>query len=314
MANIDIFSKFNLPKALVFRELLKPSTLIRSVSPFFTVENMNCPNLKLDTETCFVQKNVFSDLLQFFISVKEIIPNEKIVFQWNGLIQAKQTLYFIDDSGCCLIRDKLEFSLFNQFNFPWLDIVLSFLFYADAFIRHLRLKNVVNKELNADLSSRKDLSSIRSYIVINSSLENLLSLFDDISRFSLMAMPFLKIERIGDNNNLKEGTDFSVEFGIPFLPKLHCRVERKESKKLIISFSNNNLIFTGTNIWSFMPCENEFVIENCVQLEKTSEYLKLIWIVLGNLIVKGELDNWNKKLKEIVERTNLYSEAILTPA
>ena len=34
-------------------------------------------------------------------------------------------------------------------------------------------------------------------------------------------------------------------------------------------------------------------------------YLKLGWFILGNTLIKTELNDWNKRLKEIAEKTKL---------
>ena len=99
-------------------------------------------------------------------------------------------------------------------------------------------------------------------------------------------------------------------FTLPLLGSFQCRINKNESNKIEISFSNP--ILNGINTWAILPCENEIVIENTLEIDEGSIYLKLLWLLLGNSLLRMELDNWNKRLKDIVEKTNLYKDVFQT--
>lgn len=305
MATIDIFSRIELPQKEVFKYFLEISTFKKCVSPFFTIENFQSPNLNIDTNTCFSLKCAFLDLLQFFVTVKEIIPDKKIVFDLNGLIKGTQTIYFIDDGeNNTLLREKFDFSLYNHFNLPVLSLILSLFFYIEALIKHFRFKNVLYKDLQLTLGQKKnnfkDLFAIRSYIVIEADINEINSLFQDLNKFSLWLSPFIKIDLLNGKNEFT--------FTLPLLGSFQCRINKNESNKIEISFSNP--ILNGINTWAILPCENEIVIENTLEIDEGSVYLKLLWLLLGNSLLRMELDNWNKRLKDIVEKTNLYKDVL----
>ncbi len=305
MSTIDIFSRIELPKEEVFKYLSNSHTIARCASPFFKLENLRCKNSKIDQDTHFTQKNVFFDFLQLFFRVKEVIPPKKISYQFDGLIKGMQVVDIIEDEGSSLIKERLEFSLYNQFNIPLLDIFLSLFFYIDTFIRHLRLKSILYKESEVDkkkLNIFKELSTIRSYIVIDARISDIESLFEDLNKFSLWLSPFLKLQTL-NTHDFKEGQEFSLKFIFPFLPCFYCRINKKSLNKIEISFSNP--LLRGNNSWSIIPYENQFVIENTVEIEEIMFCLELLWLVLGNTLIRDELNNWNKRLKEVAEKTNL---------
>ena len=305
MSTIDIFSRIELPTKQVFDYFLNPHTLYRCSSPFFKIENFNLENSKINTDSSFSQKCVFLDILQVYYSVKEIIPNEKISYQFNGLIKGTQVANLINDGKSCILKEELTFSLYNDFNFPVVNILLSVLFYLDTFIKHLRLKSMLYKECSNGKNKKNilwDFGTIRSYIIIDSDLKNILSLFEDLNRFSLWLPDFLRFSA-NENNNTNSNKEFFLEFLLPILPKLSCKISREESSKILISFSSPH--FNGKNTWAIFPFENKFVVENTIQIDEIIEYLRLLWILIGNMLIKYELGEWNKRLKEIVERKGL---------
>ena len=312
MSTIDIFSRIEFSQKEVFKYFLEVNTFKRCVSPFFTIENFTSNSPAFDTNTCFSLKCAFLELLQFFVTVKEIIPDKKIVFDLNGLIKGTQTIYFIEDSNGSLLREKFDFSLYNQFNLPVLSLILSIFFYIDACIKHFRFKNILYKDFqltsNQKKNNFKDLFAIRSYIVVEADINEINTLFQDLNKFSLWLSPFVKIEPLSEKNEFKQGKEFLLTFALPVLGAFQCRINKNELNKIEISFSNP--ILNGINTWSILPCENEIVIENSLELYDTSVYLKLLWLLLGNSLVRIELDNWNKRLKDIVERTNLYKDVL----
>ena len=314
MSSIDIFSRVELPQKEVFKNFLEKNIFTGCVSPFFSIENFTAPNLKIDTDTYFSLKCAFLDLLQFFVTIKEI-TDKKIVFDLNGLIKATQTIYFIEDEkNTTLVREKFEFSLYNQFNLPLLSLILSIFFYIDSFVKHLRFKNILYKncEFNNKEKIFKDLFSIKSYIVIEAPMSEINSLFQDLNKFSLWLSPFIKVDSKSDTSDFKCGKEFLLTFTLPILGAFHCRVNKNESNKVEISFSNS--LLNGVNNWSFLPCENEVVIENKIEIEDISVYLKLLWLLFGNSLLRLELDSWNRRLKDIVERTNLYKDVLVSPS
>ena len=317
MSSIDIFSRIELPQKEVFKCFLETATFKRCVSPFFTIQNFTAPNSNLDTGTYFSLKCAFLDLLQFFVTVKEIIPDKKIVFEFNGLIKGTQTIYFIEDGkNNTLLREKFEFSLYNQFNLPLLSLILSTFFYIDACIKHFRLKSLLYKNFqltaNQKKNNLKDFFTIRSYIIVEAEVSEINALFQDLNKFSLWLSPFVKIDPSDEANEFKHGKEFLLTFALPVLGAFQCRINRNESNKVEISFSNP--ILNGINIWSILPCDNEIIIENSLEIDHSSIYLKLLWLLLGNSIVRIELNSWNKRLKDIVERTYLYKDALVSPS
>ena len=305
MSAIDIFSKIELPKEKVFEHLLKPNTIMRCVSPFFRLENLNCNNSMINLETTFNQKSILFDQINFFYKVRDIVPNEKIVFEFLGLIKGTQTIYLIEDNGNCILREKFEFSLYNQFNFSALDILLSFFFYIDSSVRNLRLKSILYKDSGVKgYKLLNNLLAVRSYIIIDAQRDVISSLFENINKFALWLSPFFSVKNESEDYQLTTGKEFTLTFFLPILPELSCKVTRKDENKIIISFSN--LLLSGKNIFSVFLCDKELVIENSIELEQIETYLKLIWLVLGNTLIKQELNNWNKRLKEIAQKSNLY--------
>ncbi len=307
MTTIDIFSRIELPSEQVFNYLLNPHTLYRCSSPFFQVENFNLENSKINTNSSFSQKCVFLDILQLYYNAKEIIPNEKLSYEFNGLIKGSQIANLISDGKSCILKEQLSFSLYNDFNFPIVNILLSILFYMDIFIKHLRLKSLLYKECSNGRNKKSifgDFGTIRSYIVIESDLGSILSLFEDLNKFSLW-LPNLLQFSTSKNNKANDSNEFCLEFLLPILPKLSCKITKEESNKITISFSNP--LFSGKNIWAIFPCENKFVIENTIEIDEIIEYIKLFWILIGNTLIKYELGEWNKRLKEVVGRKGVTS-------
>ena len=302
---IDIFSRIELPKEEVFKYLVNSNTISRCVSPFFKLKNLRCKNQTIDLDTHFIQENVFSELLQLFFNVKEIVQNKKITYQFEGLIKGTQSINLIEDGDICILKESIEFYLFNQFNFPILDLILSAFFYTDTFIRHLRLKSIIYKEKPGIKNQNiiNDFSTTRSYIETDADINSIISLFDDLQKLSLWISPLVKINIKENHEEVKEGEVFSISFILPFLPALNCRIEKKDSKKLKISFTNSML--KGNNTWTIFPNENKFLIENSIEIEEIMTYLKLGWFILGNTLIKTELNDWNKRLKEIAEKTKL---------
>ena len=300
MTAIDIFSRIELSHKEVFKCFVDANNFKKCVSPFFTIENFNSSNTQIDMNTCFSLKCAFLNLLQFFVTVKEIVPDKKIIFDLNGLIKGTQTVYFIDDGeNNTLLREKFEFSLYNQFNLPVLNLILSIFFYIDACIKHFRFKTTFSNQNNF-----KNLFAIRSYIVVEADISEINALFQDLNKFSLWLSPFVKIDLLNGKNEFT--------FALPALGSFQCRINKNESNKVEISFSNS--ILNGINTWSILPCEKEIVIENALEIDDSSVYLKLLWLLLGNSLVRIELDNWNKRLKDIVERTYLYKDVLVSPS
>lgn len=309
MSTIDIFSRIQIPKEEVFKHLISSHTISRCVSPFFKIENLNCSNSRLDLDSYFTQKCVLSELLQLFFNVKEIVPDKKILFQFEGLIKGKQCINLLEDENGCILKERIDFSLYNYFNFPVLDTFLALFFYLDTCIKHLRLKNILYKDSKMK-SLLKDYSAIRSYIVIDADLKVINSFFNDLNKFALWISPFVKVTSLNHKQELEEGTEFSLEFMVPFIQSVHCKISKKQLNKIIISFSNSFL--SGKNIWSIFPCENELVIENTLELDDILIYLQIAWLLIGNTLLRKELKNWNKRLKEIAERTSLTKYLDLT--
>lgn len=304
MSSIDIFTRIELPQEEVFKYLLNSHTLSRCASPLFKLENLSCSNSKIDLETCFSQKCVLLDILQLFYRTKEIIPNEKILFHFDGLIKGSQCINLIKDENSCILKESIEFSLYNQFSLPILDLLLSLLFYFDTFTKHLRLKNIIYKEnpTNKENISKK-LTTIRSYITVNANISEIISLFEDLNKFALWVSPLVKIKTLNNSREDKEEREFSMEFLLPLLPSFSCGITKKDLSKIIISFSSS--ILKGKNTWAILPLGKQYLIENTIEIDEALDYIKLIWMIIGNTFIKGELNNWNKRLKEVAEKTNL---------
>lgn len=306
MAIIDIFSKIQLPINEVFSHYTNLNNFSRCTTPFFKLENLSCSNSKIDNETFFTQKCTLLELLQLFYKVKEIHQNQKIIFEFNGLLKGTDCIHFIDDENACIIRERLQFSLYNQFNLPLLDLVLSILFYIDTLIKHLRFKKAIYCQKGIKKEDiLKEYSTIRSFISINATIDTISSFFDDLNKFSAWLSPLLKIESTTSNEEFKEGNEFNLTFFIPFIPAFKCNIRQKDKRKIIISFENT--IIKGKNIWSILPCEEELIIENTIELDYVLNYLKPILLLLSTTLVRNEINNWNKRLKEIAEKTNLTS-------
>lgn len=302
MSAIDIFSRIEIPKDEVFKYLSNLSTLSRITSPLFKLENLNSTGSKIDQSTSFSQKCVFMDLLQLFFSTKEIIPSKKILFQFDGLIKGTQCIYLIEDENSCIIKEKLEFSLFNQFNFPIVDFLLTLLFYFDTCVKHFILRSIIYKDTGFQKPDNY-YSVIRSYITIEANNKAISSFFEDLNKFSVWLSPFLMIETQNQREACEEEKEFILKSFLGLLPTLSCRINKKCLDKVVISFSSP--LLKGRNTWSIFPCENEFVIQNTIELDYISVYLKMVWPIIGNLLIRSELNSWNKRLKEVVEKTNL---------
>src|SRR3990167_6115141 len=111
MSSIDIFTRIQLPQEEVFNYLINPHTLSRCASPFFKLENLRSSNLKIDSNTYFSQKFVFSDFLQLFYTVKEVTSPKKILFNFEGLIKGSDCMDIISDDGSSILKEKIDFSL-----------------------------------------------------------------------------------------------------------------------------------------------------------------------------------------------------------
>ncbi len=311
MSSIDIFSKINLTKKEAFNYLINANTVERCVSPFFTIQNLRSKNSRLDINTHFVQKCVFSELLQLYYRVKDIVEGEKIVFEFSGLINGTQTVYLLDNPSSehnCLIREKIEFSLFNQFSIPMINWSILFFLYMDTLIKHFRLKSLIKKN-NGLKSLGNEYLTIKSYIVVDADLKEINSLFEDLTKLSLWLSPLFKIK--SSSNNIDIGKDFSIELTFPLLPLMVCKILKKDLNQFVISFENS--LLSGKNTWSFIPCEKEFVIENSIEINNVMPYLNLIWLVFRNTLVRNELISWNNRLKHIVEKSSLYKHLELVP-
>lgn len=297
MPSIETFSRFELTKEEVFSYILKSQNISRYLSPFFTLETVNSKNLNIDLETSYIQKSVFFDPLQLFYKVKEITPDNKIAYNIEGLIKGTQNIQLISDEDSCILREKTDVYLYNQFNLLPINILISFFFYIDSCIKHLRLKNTIYKDLGIQKSlALNEFSKIRSYIVIDSNFDDVNSLFEDLNKLALWVSPYLKL-------NKEDESHFSISFSIPLLPSLSCEINHSKKNKIEITFLNG--FIKGRNTWSLLPCDKELIVENTIELEQITAYLNLIWLLLGNTLVKNELYNWNKRLKEVVEKTNL---------
>lgn len=216
MSSIEIFTRFDLTRKEVFDYLSESSNFLRTGSVFFKTENLVSNNSKIDLSTSFSQKCVFSDLMQLFCKVQEISENEKISIKFNGLIKGLQSFNFIEDEESCILRESTEFFLYNNFNFLPVDIFLSVIFYIDSFVRHLRLKTLISKEISPLRPKRNPLinfSEIRTYMVIDSNIGEISSLIADLNKFALLISPFIRMRNI-------KGDEFVVDFLIPFLPEL----------------------------------------------------------------------------------------------
>lgn len=289
MGYIEIFSRIDISPKEIYKYLISLDNFPRYISPFFKLENLHSSNSKLDENSSFTQKCAFLDLLQLFFKIKEIVPDKKIVYQFEGLIKGTNTIFLIEDENSCILRERLDFSLYNQFDLPLLNLLLSFFFQLDISIKHLRLKNIISKDIGIKQQDYLlQYNTIRSYIAIDTNKETIFSLFDDLHKLSLWISPFIGIK------------NFCLF--LPFFPEFQCKITKKQEDKIIISFTSP--VLSGYNIWSMLPCENQLIIENAIQLESILPYLNLIWLVLGNTVIKHELNNWNKTLKEIAQKAN----------
>lgn len=297
MSSIELFSRFELTKEEVFNYLLKTQNISRYLSPFFNLESIQSNGAKIDLETYYIQKSVFLDSLQLFYKVSEIVPDNKISYSLNGLIKGTEKIHLVSVENSCIMRDKIDVSLFNEFNLLPINILISIFFYIDTCIKHIRLKSIIYKDLGVTKETAKnEFSKIRSYIVIDSDFNSVNSLFEDFNKLALWVSPYLKLKKLNENN-------FSISFAFPLLPIFSCEINHSKSNKIEISFSNS--FIQGKNTWSILPCENELIIENTIELEHLVFYLNALWLILGNTLIKNELYNWNKRLKEVVEKTNL---------
>lgn len=298
MGYIEIFSRIDISPKEIYKHLISLDNFPRYISPFFKLENLHSSNSKLDENSFFTQKCAFLDLLQLFFKIKEIVPDKKIVYQFEGLIKGTNTIFLIEDENSCILRERFDFSLYNQFDLPLLNLLLSFFFQLDISIKHLRLKNIISKDIGIKQQDYPlQYNTIRSYIAIDTKKETIVSFFDDLHKLSLWISPFMEIK------NLNCEQEFQACLFLPFFPDFQCKITKKEKDKIIISFSSP--VLSGYNIWSMLPCENQLIIENAIQLESILPYLNLIWLVLGNTVIKHELNNWNKTLKEIAQKANL---------
>ena len=244
-----------------------------------------------------------------FYKVKEIVENEKISYTFEGLTRGTHNIQLASTGkNSCVLREKVDVSLFNEFNLMPIDLFLSLFFHLDTCIKQLRLKSIIYKDLKIPLLN--DLSNIRSYIVIDANLESINSFFEDLNKLALWISPYLKLEKLESQDNIKR---FLLNFtGSPF-PSIECTLLSQEKNKIQISFEN--LFFKGKNTWSVLPVEKQFIIENSLEMEHVAFFMEFLWIILGNTVIKGELTNWNKRLKEVAEKTNLsqYLELSLNP-
>lgn len=297
MPSIELFSRFELTKEEVFNYLLKSQNISRYLSPFFTLETIQSKNSKIDLETSYIQKSVFLDSLQILYKIKEIVPDNKISYSLEGLIKGTQNIQLVSIENSCILRDKIDVSLYNQFNLLPINILISIFFYLDTCIKHLRLKSIIYKDLGISKEiASNEFSKIRSYIVIDADFNGVNSLFEDFNKLTLWVSPYLKLKKQNENN-------FLISFSMPLLPTFSCKINHSNPNKVEISFSNT--LIKGKNIWSILPCENELIIENTIELEQITFYLNILWLILGNTLLRNELRHWNKRLKEVAEKTNL---------
>ena len=98
---------------------------------------------------------------------------------------------------------------------------------------------------------------------------------------------------------LENKEHYSFKVGPDFLPQLKCNLDIEKEGKVRIKF--HSPLINGVNTWKILPCENEFVIENSLELENLSLYFEILWIIFGNLVTKEQLNTLNIRLKEIVE-------------
>ena len=227
---------------------------------------------------------------------------------FEGLIKGTKEIDLISDGACTILKEKYDVSLYNQFSLIPIDFLISILFSLDSNIKHLRLKNIIYKDLSIPKQKSAGSSlSIRSYITIDSNIESINSFFEDLNKLALWISPYLKLDKY--NNDL-----FSINFILPIFPDLSCTINTSIKNKVEIDFSNS--VIKGKNIWSAFKTDHQLVVENRVELEKISMYLNLIWLILGNTLIKQELNNLNLRLKEVAEKTYLsqYLEASLKTA
>lgn len=310
MPSIEAFSRFETPKEELFNFLLKSSNLSRYISPFFTLEKINCKNSNIDQNTYFIQKFALLGSVEIFYKVKEIINNEKISYGFEGLTKGSHDIQLAStEKNSCILREKIDVSLFNDLNLMPIDLLISFLFHLDVCIKQLRLKSIIYKDLKIPLLN--NLSNVRSYIVIDANIESINSFFEDLNKLALWISPYLKLEKLESGENIKR---FSLNFAAPLSPSIVCSLESQEKNKIQINFEG--FLFKGKNTWSVLPLEKQFLIENSLEMEHIAFFMDFIWIILGNTLIKGELASWNKRLKEVAERTNLskYLEVALKPA
>ena len=293
MAIIETFSRINLPREEVFKFFLEAGSISNHLSPLFKIENFNSSGSLIDKDTYFVKKCILSNLLQLFVNVDEIVPGKKIIFNLNGLIKGKQTLYFIEDESSCLLREKTEVSLYDNFNLTVIDLLFSLLFNIDSIISHLKTRRKISDGYKIQNPSLlKEMSKIRTYISINADKDSINSVFKDFNKFMslISAITDIKFEN-KDHHSFKIGPDF--------FPQIQCNLDVEKEGKIRIKFQSP--LVSGVNIWEILPCENEFIIENSLELENLSLYMEVLWIIFGNLFTKEQLKALNSRLKEIVE-------------
>lgn len=304
MPSIELFLRLEIPDKEVFNYISNSHNLLRASSFFYSIENLLSSNSKIDENTSFLQRCVFSELLNLYYKVKEV-TDKKIVFDFNGLIKGQECINIINNEGFTILRDKIEFSTFNNFNFPLLDLIMCTIFNLDTFVKHLRLKNSIYNEIpklsSTKSFSTKDLSVLRSYTTINSYTKDIMYLFEDLSKLALCLPSLLNINLKGKNQN--NNIEFSLIPSFPFLPSVQCKVLKKEENKIVFSFSFGP--FNGTNTLSFLSNECELLLENKIEINHPHFLSELSWLLLGNTIVKGLINNWNRKFSEIVLKSKI---------
>ena len=309
MPSIEVISRFEVPKEDFFNFLLKSNNISRYISPFFTLEKISSKNSNIDLDTYFIQKFALLDSLQIYYKVKDIIQNEKISYSFDGLIKGTHNIQLANTGNSCVLRENIDVSLHNELNLMPINLFLSLFFQLDTCIKQLRLKSILYKELKIPLLN--DLSNIRSYIVIDANLESINSFFEDLNKLALWLSPYLKLEKLESEDHTK---NFLLSFIPPLFPSIRCTLENQEKNKIKINFEN--MFLKGKNIWSVLPIEKQFIIENSLEMEHIAFFMEFLWLILGNTLVKHELENWNKRLKEVAEKTNLsqHLELSLRPA
>ena len=309
MSSFEIFSHIELESKEVYSYLVNSANLERCSSPFFELGNTNFTGPEINEDNFFIQKFSLLEQFQLFYKVKELIKDKKIVYDFNGVLKGTQKINLIENGKSCILREKFDFSLFNNLSIPALNFLLLTFLYVNSFISHIRLKNAIYKDKK--ISPKSNFSKpIRSYISINASIENIIPMFNDLNKLSLWLPSFIKIENFQNEETKENYKSFLINLTLPLLPTLTSKITYTNQNQITISFANQKI--KGKNYWKFFTCENETIVENSIYIEELVSYIKLLWFLVGNTFIKTELKNWNKKLKELAEKTNLLKQLELS--